>query len=77
MAILPTVIEFFAPVVDVTINALLTAITQKMAQGQRKFILLISTPGGSVFHGLSAYNFLSPDFRFRRGTVPTGSIVAS
>lgn len=58
MAILPTVIEFFAPVVDVTINALLTAITQKMAQGQRKFILLISTPGGSVFHGLSAYNFL-------------------
>ena len=54
----PTVIEFFAPVIDVTINALLNAINQKMAQGQRKFILLISTPGGSVFHGLSAYNYL-------------------
>jgi len=55
---MPTVIQFFAPVIDVTINALLAAFTQKMAQGQRNFILLISTPGGNVFHGLSAYNFL-------------------
>ena len=54
----PTVIQFFAPVIDITMNALLAAINQKMAQGQRDFILLISTLGGSVFHGLSAYNFL-------------------
>jgi ATP-dependent Clp protease protease subunit len=54
----PTVIQFFAPVIDVTINTLLSTVTQKMAQGQKEFILLISTPGGSVFHGLSAYNFL-------------------
>jgi len=53
-----TVIEFFAPVIDVTINALLNAINQKMKEGQRDFILLISSPGGSVFHGLSAYNYL-------------------
>ena len=55
---IPTVIQFFAPVIDVTINALLAAFTQKMAQGQRNFIHLISTPGGNVFYGLSAYNFL-------------------
>jgi ATP-dependent protease ClpP protease subunit len=54
----PTVIEFFAPVIDVTINALLNAINQKIKEGQRDFILLISSPGGSVFHGLSAYNYL-------------------
>ncbi len=58
MATQPTVIKFFAPVIDVTINALMEAIDRKMKQGQRNFILLISTPGGSVFHGLSAYNYL-------------------
>ena len=56
---IPTsVIKFFAPVIDVTINALMTAVDQKMARGQRNFIILISSPGGSVFHGLSAYNYL-------------------
>jgi ATP-dependent Clp protease protease subunit len=54
----PTVMEFFAPVIDVTINTLLNAINQKMKEGQREFILLISSPGGSVFYGLSAYNYL-------------------
>jgi ATP-dependent Clp protease, protease subunit len=54
----PTVVQFLAPVLDVSINALLSAVTQEMGHGQRDFILLISTPGGSVFHGLSAYNYL-------------------
>jgi len=36
----------------------MNAIDQKMKQGQRNFIVLISSPGGSVFHGLSAYNYL-------------------
>jgi ATP-dependent protease ClpP protease subunit len=58
MSTQPTVIEFMAPVVDVTINALLGAIHQKIQQGQKAFTLLISTPGGSVFHGLTAYNLL-------------------
>jgi ATP-dependent protease ClpP protease subunit len=58
MANQPTVIKFFAPVVDVTINALMAAVDEKMARGQREFIVLISSPGGSVFHGLSAYNYL-------------------
>ena len=58
MSELPTVIKFFAPVIDVTINRLMEAVDQKMRKGQREFILLISCPGGSVFHGLSAYNYL-------------------
>jgi ATP-dependent protease ClpP protease subunit len=54
----PIVVKFFAPVIDVTINSLMNAIDQKMNEGQRNFIVLISSPGGSVFHGLSAYNYL-------------------
>lgn len=58
MSTLPTVIKFFAPVVDSTIFALMNAIDQKLREDKRDFILLISTPGGSVFHGLTAYNYL-------------------
>ncbi len=54
----PVVIKFFAPVIEVTINALMNAIDQKMKQGITNFIILISSPGGMVFHGLSAYNYL-------------------
>jgi len=54
----PVVIKFFAPVIDVTINALMNAIDQKLKQGVTNFVILISSPGGSVFHGLSAYNYL-------------------
>ena len=54
----PTVIKFFAPVIDATINALMNAVDQKLKAGQKSFILLISSPGGDVFHGLSAYNYL-------------------
>ncbi len=54
----PVVIKFFAPVIDVTINALMDAIDKKMKQGVTQFIILISSPGGSVHHGLSAYNYL-------------------
>ena len=58
MATKAVVIKFFAPVIDVTINALMDAIDQKMKQGVTEFIVLISSPGGSVLHGLSAYNYL-------------------
>jgi len=54
----PVVIRFFAPVIDATVNALMSAVDQKMKQGIKDFILLISSPGGSVIHGLSAYNYL-------------------
>ncbi|OGO16757.1 MAG: hypothetical protein A2Z14_05550 [Chloroflexi bacterium RBG_16_48_8] len=58
MSQLPTVIKFFAPVIDTTINALMGTVDQKMKEGKCDFILLISSPGGSVFHGLSAYSYL-------------------
>lgn len=54
----PVVIRFFAPVIDATVNALMSAVDQKMKQGAKEFIILISSPGGSVIHGLSAYNYL-------------------
>ncbi len=58
MATKPVVIRFFAPVIDATVNALMSGVDQKMKQGIRDFIILISSPGGSVIHGLSAYNYL-------------------
>jgi len=58
MAAKPVVIRFFAPVIDATVNTLMSAVDQKMKQGIKDFILLISSPGGSVIHGLSAYNYL-------------------
>jgi len=58
MATKTVTIKFFAPVIDVTINALMDAIDQRMRQGATQFTILISSPGGSVFHGLSAYNYL-------------------
>lgn len=54
----PVVIRFFAPVMDATVNALMSAVDQRMKQGTRDFIILVSSPGGSVVHGLSAYNYL-------------------
>ena len=58
MATKPVVIRFFAPVIDATVNALMSTIDQKMKQGTKDFVILISSPGGSVIHGLSAYNYL-------------------
>jgi ATP-dependent protease ClpP protease subunit len=54
----PIVIKFFAEVNEITINALMDTIDRKMRENSREFILLISSPGGTVFHGLSAYNYL-------------------
>lgn len=52
-------IKFFAGVDGNSINALMNIIDQKLREGVQKFILLISSMGGSVFHGLSAHNYLS------------------
>jgi len=51
-------IKFFAPVVPESIAALMQITDNKLKQGAKKLGLLISTPGGDVFQGLSAYNFL-------------------
>jgi ATP-dependent Clp protease, protease subunit len=53
-----TVIKFYAPVNEVTIQKLMSAIDQRIAAGDKALTLLLSTGGGSVFHGLTAYNYL-------------------
>ena len=54
----PVVIRFFAPVNAGSTNALQIAVDQRLAAGARSFILLVSSPGGTVHHGLTAYNYL-------------------
>ena len=51
-------IKFFAPVIPETVAALMKIVDDKIRAGKKELGLLISTPGGDVFHGLSAYNFL-------------------
>lgn len=51
-------IKFFAPVIEQTANALMRVLDDAVNRGVKEIILLISTPGGSVFHGISIYNYL-------------------
>lgn len=51
-------IRFMAPVVPQTVDQLFKIIDTKIKEKYEKIHLLISSPGGSVFHGLSLYNFL-------------------
>jgi len=51
-------IKFFANVTSASANALMTIIDQQIVKGTKKIVLLISTPGGQVFHGVSIYNYL-------------------
>lgn len=54
----PVYIKFFAAVNGQSANALMQIVDQQINEGANKFVLLISSTGGSVFHGLSMYNFL-------------------
>ena len=51
-------IKFFAPVDTNSSNLLVSLLDQKVKEGYERVVLLISTPGGSVFHGLSIHNYL-------------------
>ena len=51
-------IKFYATVDNNSVNALMSAVEQKLKEGVERFVILISSVGGNVFHGLSAYNFL-------------------
>ena len=54
-----TYIKFFAGVNGQSANQLMALVDQEFNRGVRRFKLLLSTSGGSVFHGLSLYNFLA------------------
>lgn len=51
-------IKFFAPVVPESVAALMQIVDNKLNAGAKELGLLISSPGGDVFQGLSAYNYL-------------------
>jgi ATP-dependent Clp protease, protease subunit len=54
----PAWIRFMAPVTAQTTDSLFKSIDQVIQQGHDHINLMISSPGGSVFHGLSAHNYL-------------------
>ncbi|MFZ0034862.1 MAG: ATP-dependent Clp protease proteolytic subunit [Sedimentisphaerales bacterium] len=53
-----TYIRFMAPVIPVTVDQLMKVVDKKLHEKYERLNLLLSSPGGSVFHGLSVYNFL-------------------
>lgn len=53
-----TYIRFFANVSVKTVNTLTQKTEEKLKEGVERFILLMSSGGGNVFSGISAYNFL-------------------
>jgi len=54
----PVIIKFYSPVTGASIGSLMKTLDEKIATGVSEFTLLISTSGGSVFYGLTAYNYL-------------------
>jgi ATP-dependent Clp endopeptidase proteolytic subunit ClpP len=51
-------IRFMAPVIPQSTTQLLQVVDKALADKVEKLHLLLSSPGGTVFHGLSLYNFL-------------------
>jgi len=51
-------VKFFAPINADSVAGLMQIVDSKMKAGAKKLGLLISSGGGDVFHGLSAYNYL-------------------
>jgi ATP-dependent Clp endopeptidase proteolytic subunit ClpP len=51
-------ISFMAQVTPQTADELLQVVVKKIQEKYERIHLMISSPGGTVFHGLSLYNFL-------------------
>ncbi|MGH8578598.1 MAG: ClpP family protease [Gammaproteobacteria bacterium] len=51
-------IKLFGMVDAGSTNALMNIVDKKLEKGVERLVMLISSPGGSVFHGLSIYNYL-------------------
>jgi len=51
-------IKFYAGVNADSVNKLMTIVEEQLKLGAERIVLLISSVGGQVFHGISAYNFL-------------------
>ena len=55
---LKVVIRFFAPINEYTVGQLMDLIDKKRSEGTREFVILLSTQGGDVGSGITAYNYL-------------------
>jgi ATP-dependent Clp protease protease subunit len=55
----PLYLSFTAKVTDQTTTALMNTLAAAIQQGTTDLTLLLSTPGGSVMHGMTLYNYLS------------------
>lgn len=53
-----TYIRFMAAIMPQSVETLLKVVDQKIHNKYDRIHLMLSSPGGSVFHGLSIYNFL-------------------
>ncbi len=51
-------IKFFRNIDDASVKELLSNVDSHLAKGFKRFVLMISSGGGTVHHGLSAYNYL-------------------
>jgi ATP-dependent protease ClpP protease subunit len=51
-------LKFFGSIDEASTKAVMSAVEQKLQAGVRRFVLLISSPGGNVFAGITLYNFL-------------------
>lgn len=51
-------IKFFSSINQNNVKALMSNIEGKFQSGNSNFTILLSSPGGEVFSGMSAYNFL-------------------
>jgi ATP-dependent Clp protease, protease subunit len=46
------------PVTNQTVPALIQAVSDRIGKGARSLLLAISSPGGNIYWGVTAYNFL-------------------
>ncbi len=58
MANKTTYIRFFSGVNAKTVKVLMQTVEQKFKEGAERLVIFISSPGGNVSAGVSAYNFL-------------------
>lgn len=55
---IPTYVSFTAEINPHTTSVLINLMSQLVNSGVKQIVLLLSTPGGSVMHGLTLYNTL-------------------
>lgn len=51
-------IKFFGSIDEASAKSIMTAVEEKLKGGSKRFVLLLSSPGGNVFAGITLYNFL-------------------